>query len=208
VSYCGAVSEHYFTAEPASAEQRREITVRLAGRTVRVETAAGVFSADRIDPGTAVLLAHVAPPPPTGVLVDLGCGWGPLALELGLRSPDAVVLAVDVNERALDLVRRNAARLGVGNVEALQPEAAIARLADRQIDLLWSNPPIRIGKPALHRLLSSWLPRLGPSGRAELVVARNLGADSLQQWIPGLGLHCDRAASSRGFRVLRVQRSD
>ncbi len=201
--YCGVVSEHYFTAEPASAEQRREITVRLGDRTVRVETASGVFSADRLDPGTAVLLAHAAPPPPTGLLVDLGCGWGALALELALRSPAADVLAVDVNERALGLVRRNAARLGV-RVRTLRPEEALQGIG--AIDLIWSNPPIRIGKTDLHALLSTWLGRLAPTGRAELVVAKNLGADSLQRWITQeLGMACRRAASSRGFRILEVR---
>lgn len=202
------MSDHYFTAAPASADERREITVTLAGRRVRVETAAGVFSGERLDPGTAVLLEHVVPPPSTGVLVDVGCGWGPLALEMALRSPAAEVVAVDVNERALDLVRRNAARLGAGNLVALQPEAALTHLAGRGVDLLWSNPPIRIGKPALHALLEAWLGRLAPTGTAELVVARNLGADSLQHWLGSIpGLECRRVAASRGFRVLEVRRA-
>lgn len=197
------MTDHYFTAEPASPSERREIAVTLAGRRVQVVTAPGVFSADRLDPGTAVLLEHAADPPDSGLFVDVGCGWGAIALTLALRSPAAQVVAVDVNRRALDLTRRNAARLGV-DVVATTPDEAPAVLGGRPVDLIWSNPPIRVGKPELHALLRTWLGRLARSGRAELVVARNLGADSLQRWIATELMPCERTASSRGFRVLRA----
>ena len=114
--------EHYFTAEPASPAQQRTITVRLAGQTVEVRTAAGIFSPAGVDQGTSVLL-RLAPAPPTeGNLLDLGCGWGPIALTLALRSPEATVYALDVNERALDLLRTTAASLGLDRVQASQPD--------------------------------------------------------------------------------------
>jgi 16S rRNA G1207 methylase RsmC len=72
-------------------------------------------------------------------------------------------------------------------------------------DEIWSNPPIRIGKPALHELLLTWLPRLAPGGTARLVVARNLGADSLAAWLAGEGWTVTREGSAKGFRVLSVQ---
>ncbi|HZK04846.1 MAG TPA: methyltransferase [Actinomycetaceae bacterium] len=201
------MSDHYFAAEPASAEERREINLSLGGRRVTVETAAGVFSADRLDPGTAVLLGHVPPPPPYGTFVDLGCGWGPIALDLALQSPEGRVVAVDVNERARDLTARNAARLGLQNITVLEPADALSVLGPGSVDLLRSNPPIRIGKPALHELLATWFGRLAVDGRAELVVAKNLGSDSLQRWIGSeLGLTCERVASSKGFRVFGVTR--
>ena len=180
--------------------------VRLAGRDVEVETAPGVFSPGRIDLGTQVLLRSVPSPPATGELLDLGCGWGPLALTLGMLSPAARVWAVDVNERALDLVRRNAAGLGLTRVTAATPDAVPD---DVRFDAIWSNPPIRIGKDALHTLLATWLPRLADDATAHLVVQRNLGADSLQQWLaaqwPGM-LHVERLASAKGYRVLSVAR--
>nr|NLD39813.1 methyltransferase [Actinomycetales bacterium] len=198
--------DHYFAAEPAAADARREVTVRLAGRPVTVETASSVFSADRLDPGTAILLEHAAPPPPQGTFVDLGSGWGPIALTLAMRSPAARVLAVEVNARARDLTARNASRLGLA-VEVREPESALTAIPEGGVDLLWSNPPIRIGKEALHGLLATWLARLAPDGRAELVVAKNLGSDSLQRWIrEELGFVCERVASSRGYRILAVTR--
>lgn len=192
--------DHYFTARPASPDERRTLTVTLAGRDVTVETAPGVFSPGHVDLGTQVLLRAV--PDPRGAVLDVGCGWGPIALEAALRGADSVT-AVDVNERALDLLRRNAARLGV-EVTAVPPDQVPA---DATFDLIWSNPPIRIGKDALHALLAAWLPRLADGGEAYLVVQKNLGADSLARWIAAQGWGAvDKVGSSKGFRVLRISR--
>ena len=209
--------DHYFTAQPASAAERRTISVRLAGRDVEVEVASGVFSPGRLDLGTQVLLRTVPAlddvlsaredSAPAHVL-DLGCGWGPVALTMAMDAPDATVWAVDVNERALDLVRRNAERLGLANVRAVTPDDVPDDVA---LAALWSNPPIRVGKEALHAMLLHWLPRLAPGAVAHLVVQRNLGSDSLQRWLaehlqPLLpGASVERAASAKGFRVLEVR---
>ena len=194
--------EHYFTATPASPEERRTLTVDLAGRRVTITSAGGIFSPDRVDVGTAVLLAEVPDPPLTGSLLDLGCGWGPVALTLGMLSPAADVYAVDVNERALQLARDNAASLGLNRIQVFRPDQVPADVRFAQI---WSNPPIRVGKAVLHDLLRTWLPRLEPGGTAYLVVAKNLGSDSLQRWIAtDLGMPCERYVTSRGFRVLTV----
>lgn len=199
-------SEHYFSAQPATAEQRRTITVSLRGSEHQVETASGIFSPGGLDKGTAVLLDAVPAPSATGNLLDIGCGWGPIALSMAFASPGANVYGVDVNERSLQLTRDNAARHGLANVRAGQPETIDPALT---FDTIWSNPPIRIGKEALHELLETWLPRLAPDGRADLVVSKNLGADSLQKWIAGMlgdGFEVVRTGSSKGFRVLTIHR--
>lgn len=199
-------ADHYFSASPASPENLRRIRVNLAGADIEVVTAGGVFSPDHIDWGTAVLLANTPPPPPGGHLLDLGCGWGPIALSLAMESPHATVWAVDVNERALDLVRRNAQSLGLSNVTAARPADVPDEITFRTIR---SNPPIRVGKHELHGLLERWIPRLDERSDAWLVVQRNLGSDSLQRWLaayftPGYSVH--RTATGRGFRVLKVRR--
>jgi len=206
--------DHYFTAQPASAAERRTLSVRLAGRDVEVEVASGVFSPGRLDLGTQVLLRTVPPldevvaDGTVAHVLDLGCGWGPVALTMAMEAPDATVWAVDVNERALDLVRRNAERLGLPNVRAVGPDDVPTDVA---FAALWSNPPIRVGKDALHAMLLHWLPRLAPGAIAHLVVQRNLGSDSLQRWLaehlqPVLpGASVERAASAKGFRVLEVR---
>ncbi|MCK6212329.1 methyltransferase [Georgenia sp. EYE_87] len=200
-----SVPDHYFSAEPASPGELRPLTVRLRGREVTVQVAAGVFSGDRLDLGTRVLLDAVEDPPAAGTLVDVGCGWGPLTIAMAQASPGARVVAVDVNARARDLTARNARALGLDNVTVLPPEEVPALLPEG-IDEIWSNPPIRIGKGPLHELLREWLGRLRPDGRAQLVVQRNLGADSLHRWLAEeLGTDVVRTASAKGFRVLTVR---
>ncbi|NQD39871.1 methyltransferase [Glutamicibacter halophytocola] len=197
-------SDHYFTASPASADERRTIEVELNGTVRKVQTAAGIFSPSGLDKGTAVLLQHV--PAPRGRVLDIGCGWGPIALTAAERSPESTVHGVDVNERSIELTRLNAQHLGLGNVVVGTPDSVEPGL---QFDTIWSNPPIRIGKEALHELLMLWLPRLAAGGDAWLVVQKNLGSDSLQKWLAEQlpqDWSITREATAKAFRVLKVSR--
>lgn len=200
----GVTADHYFTADPSSDAGERTVEFTAAGRAYRLTAAGGVFSAGRLDPGTAVLLRK-APLPPAdaaGPLLDLGCGYGPIACVLATAAPVATVYAVDVNARALELARRNAASLGAGErVRAAPPGDVPDGVRFAQI---WSNPPIRVGKADLHGLLRDWLPRLAPGGVAWLVVARHLGGDSLHRWLIEQGWSTRRHASQKGYRVLQV----
>src|SRR5699024_8431356 len=168
------VSEHYFTESPSSEAKTRELRLELAGREVTVETVSGTFSPTRLDLGTSVLLRHL-PEPPAGDVLDLGCGWGPIALHTALEARDAggelPVWTLDVNSRSRETTAANARRLGLETVRTVTAEDIPAEV---QFAAIRSNPPIRIGKEALHELLETWLPRLAPDGRADLVVSKNL----------------------------------
>lgn len=191
---------HYFET-PVGDSRIRQVPATIWGRDYVFATSSGVFSGTRLDLGTSVLLREVAPPE-TGRLLDLGCGFGPIAVALADHSPGVTVDAIDVNDRALELTRRNASEHGVAaRVRVCRPEEVAKETV---YDEIWSNPPIRIGKDALHRLLLDWLPRLKPGGAAYLVVGKNLGADSLQRWLETQGYPCQRLASAKGFRVLRA----
>lgn len=197
-------SDHYFSATPASADERRTITVELNGQKYQVQTASGTFSPTGLDKGTAVLLEHV--PAPRGTVLDIGCGWGPIAMTAALQNPDSKVYGIEVNERSIDLARLNAQALGLENLSISDPDGIED---DLQFDTIWSNPPIRIGKDALHKLLLKWLPRLAPGGEAWMVVQKNLGSDSLQKWLVGqlpTDWSITRETSSKGFRILKVTR--
>ncbi|MFW6598813.1 class I SAM-dependent methyltransferase [Propionibacteriaceae bacterium Y2011] len=194
---------HYFTT-PTGPEQRRSVRATIWGRDYTFTTARGVFSTDGLDLGTQVLLRSVEPTPGAARLLDLGCGWGAIAVALAVEVPGATVDAVDVNDRALALTRDNAAAYGVDDrVRPALPDD----VPPGEFDEIWSNPPIRVGKEALHALLLQWLPRLRPGGRAHLVVGRHLGADSLQRWLTDQGHPTERTASAKGFRVLTTTRS-
>lgn len=197
--------EHYFTAEPTTPIERREVLFDVAGREFRLAAAGGVFSAGRLDPGTAVLLRKAPLPGPGdgGPMLDLGCGYGPIAVVLAAVSK-ATVYAVDVNRRALDLARDNAVAAGVGG--RIVPATPDEVPDDVRFAQIWSNPPIRVGKAELHAMLDRWLVRLAPGGVAWLVVARNLGGDSLHRWLVERSWTVDRHASQKGYRVLKVTR--
>ena len=191
--------EHYFTADPSVPFRREPFSCEVWGHRLDLVSGPGVYSRGRLDIGTAVLFRESAPPAP-GRILDLGCGYGVVGLAIARSVPDAMVTGVDVNERALLLANENAASLGVPDrFRAVLPDEVSD---DATYDEIWSNPPIRIGKAALHDLLLRWLPRLEPGGRAVMVVGRNLGADSLQRWLGDQGYPTTRLASAKGFRVL------
>ena len=195
------MSQQYFAGQPVAAHRPGSVHVILPGLHLRLRTDSGMFSPGRLDPGTRLLLDTVPAPPAEGNLLDLGCGYGPLALVLAARSPAATVWAVDVNARALALTAVNAELAGLPNVSCVTPDDASLPAGFATI---WSNPPIRIGKDALHGLLAGWLPRLTAGAAAYLVVQRNLGSDSLQRWISEAGWTAERIAAQAGYRVLRV----
>jgi 16S rRNA (guanine1207-N2)-methyltransferase len=196
-----ADEEHYFTADPSVPFTRKPVRTQVWGHDLDLESGSGVFAQGRVDLGTSVLFREAEPQAQDGPFLDLGCGYGVVAVALAVVRPQAEVWAVDVNERALLLTRENAAAAGA-RVHAVRPEEVPQDLRFTEI---WSNPPIRIGKQALHDLLLTWLPRLAPGGRAVLVVGRNLGADSLQRWLGEQGFPATRIASAKGFRVLEVR---
>ena len=197
------MDDHYFSADPSVAFKRQPVVADVWGQRLPLTSGSGVFAQGRLDIGTAVLFRETEPPR-AGSYLDLGCGYGVIGLALARSVPGATVRAVDVNERAVLLANENAAVLGVADrFAACTPDDVPTGEVYEEI---WSNPPIRIGKEALHALLLRWLPRLAPGGRAVLVVGKNLGADSLQRWLGEQGWPTERLASAKGFRVLEVRR--
>ena len=195
------VSDHYFSVDPSTPSDPKSFTFSYHGREISVTTDRGVFSYGSLDLGTRVLL-ETAPPPPDGTALDMGCGAGPIALALGMYDNARPIYAVDTNTRALSLTRDNAMRNAITGITACLPEEVPTGV---MFTTIWSNPPIRIGKEALHELLLAWLPRLNQSGEAWIVVQKNLGADSLQKWLTTIGFSADKIASKKGFRVFRVR---
>jgi len=197
----GDAPGQYFSPEPTVASAPREVSLHLPDLSLTLGTDRGVFAGGGVDPGTKILLLDAPPAPVAGDLLDLGCGYGPVALTLAVRSPAARVWAVDVNERARALCAANAEANGIANVTVAAPDEVppAVRFAG-----IWSNPPIRVGKTALHELLTRWLDRLAEDATAALVVQKHLGADSLARWLVEQGWPTTRVAARQGYRVLQV----
>ena len=200
-----APGSHYFDEEPTTESAPREVQLLLPDAQFALRTDRGVFGYDRIDSGTKLLLVRAPAPAPKGDLLDIGCGNGAIDLTMASRSPAATVWAVDVNERARDLCRGNAERNGLTNVRVCAPDDVPDTMLFATV---WSNPAIRIGKPALHAMLLRWFGRLAPQGSALLVVHKHLGSDSLQTWLGAQGYPTSRLASSAGYRILRSELAD
>ena len=192
---------HYFDEQPDAPSMPRDIELWLPDMSVTLTTDRGVFGYDQVDAGSKLLLLKAPAPPQEGNLLDLGCGVGTIALPMARRAPGATVWAVDVNGRARDLCSANAEANGVANIRVAAPDDVPT---DTEFDCIWSNPPIRIGKPALHDLLVTWLGRLSSTGYAVMVVHKHLGADSLQRWLTEQGYPTERLASSSGYRILQI----
>ena len=192
---------HYFDPAPVVESKPRKVHLHAGELSLELQADRGVFGSRGVDLGTLVLLREAPPPPSQGDILDLGAGYGPIAIALARWAPGARVWAVDVNQRALQLTRSNAVVAGVPNVTACSPGEVPD---DVRFDSIYSNPPVRVGKAALHELLLMWLPRLQPGSHAYFVVQRNLGADSLATWLATEGYLVNRLKSKKGYRILEV----
>ena len=195
--------EHYFRSEPTTKKIETEISFEVAGARFDMTAASGTFSSTKLDPGTKVLLSHTGLFPQNGNVLDLGCGWGPIGIVIASLFPETKVHAVDINERSVEQAQANADRIGVSNFKVHLAENLPVTM---KFGAIWSNPPIRIGKVALHELLKNYLPRLEDGGKAYLVVQKNLGADSLQRWLADQfpDHRVSRVGTAKTFRVIEI----
>ncbi len=201
------VTTHYFSdVEPADISELSLLSIESRGFDLQMWVGSKVFSSRRLDLGTAQLLKVAPTLPVSGRFLDLGCGWGPLAVSMALESPAATVWAVDVNPRALDMTKRNAAINGAKNVQTFLAEDALLQEDHLEFDVIWSNPPVRIGKEQTRVLLGKWLSFLTPTGTAYLVTSKNLGADSLINWLNSQGFQSQKIASKKGYRIIEVHK--
>ncbi|MDA7761547.1 class I SAM-dependent methyltransferase, partial [Aquiluna sp.] len=138
-----------------------------------------------------------------GNVLDLGCGWGPIGVTIACLSPETKVFSIDINKRSVDQTLANAKISDAKNLEAMLADELPKNL---RFTAIWSNPPIRIGKKALHALMHSYIPKLEPLGKAYFVVQKNLGSDSLQRWLeesfPDHQIR--RVGTEKSYRVLEV----
>lgn len=195
------MTQHYYTNDPVAAHDEAEFIARLRGREFRFRTDAAVFSRDRVDFGSQLLIETVELASDDAVL-DLGCGYGPLGVTAAAFVPKGRVYLVDVNQRAADLARRNLEENGLaqrGEVRVGDGTSPVAGIAFTKV---LCNPPVRAGKATVQRLMSEAHGALAPGGSLWVVIQNKQGAPSLRAYLEQLFGNCEDVARKAGYRIL------
>lgn len=198
------MSDHYYTNRPAAEHDRRTIEVELRGKKVRLVTDAGVFSKSGLDYGSRVLIDALEIPEKASVL-DVGCGYGPIGIAAGILGATSIVM-LDVNERAIELARENAAANGVPQAKAMQSDLLEA-VSQERFDVIITNPPIRAGKETVHRLFEQASECLKPGGSLWIVIQKKQGAPSAKAKLEELFERVDEVTKDKGYRIYKAVKS-
>lgn len=191
--------EHYYTADPSVPHDRKTVTLDLDGQTYSFTTDAGVFSRERIDYGSELLLR--ACPDPKGKLLDIGCGCGVLGLSMALRFPESCSPCMsDVNRRALDLARENAAHLSIA--ADIRESDGLAAWEGETFSAIITNPPIRTGKATYYPWFRQAYENLIPGGYFACVVRKSQGGPSVKKELVSIFGSCETLDKSDGYWIL------
>lgn len=191
------MTEQYFTSQPTSPQNLREVAVNYGGRLFHFQTDAGVFSRDELDPGSRLLL-DTCLPSLLGRVLDLGCGWGPVGTIIASLCQDCQVVMSDINQRAVALAKSNAKR---NNSPAVVQVSDGFNSLNGQFDWVLSNPPIRAGKQVIYQLFLDASRRLVPGGTLAVVIRKQQGALSAKEYLQTLFPQVTLAARKKGYHV-------
>jgi len=194
------LSDHYYTQRPNSQHDIKSIKYKFADYNFNFSTDAGVFSKDRIDPGTDLLLSNLKVNE-NDVFLDLGCGYGVVGVIVGSFRPQADIYMVDVNERACDLAKKNLKENGVENAKVFLSDGLEA-VKDVVFDVIATNPPIRAGKSVIYKMAENSYERLKPKGRYYAVIRTSQGADSMISFLKSLFENVEVVGRKSGYKVI------
>ncbi len=192
-------SDHYFSERPTSTGGRHVFTAELRGFEVTLATEAGVFSRERVDRGTRLLIKHMEVDP-TDRFLDLGCGYGAVGVIAAKLAREGHVTLVDINERAVELARENLRRNQITNAEALQGDG-FAPLGEHVFDVIALNPPIRAGFAVVHSLIEQARSHMAPAGRFYLVARTKQGVVRIAEKMRQVFGNAEEVAKGGGFRL-------
>ena len=196
--------DHYFTAEPTSKSDVREISVEMPEGKYVFCTDSGVFSRDGLDPGSRLLIESA--PALCGRVLDLGCGWGPVGVILARRNPQCRVVLSDVNQRAVETARGNLLRNGVQNAQCAVSDGLCG--LEGEFDHILLNPPIRAGKQVIYGLFAQAHNRLSAGGDLSIVIRKRQGADSAEKELLRLFGNAQTVARGGGYHIIRSVKGD
>ncbi|GGO08594.1 class I SAM-dependent methyltransferase [Saccharibacillus kuerlensis] len=199
------MSDHYYSNRPSAAHDRKTIEADLRGKKVHLVTDAGVFSKGGLDYGSRVLIDALDIPEGASVL-DVGCGYGPIGIAAGIMGASSITM-LDVNERAVELARENAAANGISNVKAAQSDLLQA-VAGERFDVIITNPPIRAGKETVHRLFEQASECLNPGGALWIVIQKKQGAPSAKAKLEMLFQYVEEVTKDKGYRIYKAVKGE
>lgn len=201
------MSDHYYTNQPSSKSEPQYFETTLIGTTFQFKTDSGVFSKDRIDYGSEVLINAVSEEDLTeGDLLDVGCGYGPIGLALAKQFKEKEVHMIDINERAVELAKENAETNDIRNV-SIQPSSLFEKVEKRDFSAVLSNPPIRAGKKTVHSILEEAYEYLKSEGKLFIVIQKKQGAPSAKKKMQEVFGNVTRIVLDKGYWVLMSEKS-
>ncbi|MCO4525346.1 16S RNA methylase RsmC [Streptococcus infantarius subsp. infantarius] len=192
----------YYAENPDSAHDIHELKVTLLGQSFTFLTDSGVFSKKMVDYGSQVLL-NTLDFEKGKILLDLGCGYGPLGISLA-KVQGVKPTMVDINNRAIDLAKRNAQKNGV---EADIFQSNIYEKVNGTFDYIISNPPIRAGKQVVHTIISESINYLKVGGNLTIVIQKKQGAPSAKAKMEEVFGNVEILKRDKGYYILRSEKT-
>ena len=194
---------HYYTNQPNSQSKERTFKYILKGIPFQFVSDNGVFSKHTIDFGSRLLIESYEVPTEfqNGKLLDVGCGYGPMGLAFAKVFPNMTVEMVDVNERAIELAKKNAKENQISNV-MIHESNIYESVSSNDYAVILSNPPIRAGKEVVHAILEGAFYRLITDGQLVIVIQKKQGAPSAQKKMQEVFGNVERIALDKGYWIL------
>lgn len=190
--------DHYYSENPTTEHRISQIEYSLGDIDLRFTTDSGVFSKDKVDYGTNVLLTSL--PPMEGKILDLGCGYGPIGITLARLNPNSEIVMIDINQRAVDLAKINIEQNGINNAWALQSNGF--ENLEETFNAIISNPPIRTGKKVIYSLFEESARHLENGGSIYLVIQKKQGAKSAMNKLNEIYGNCQVINKKGGYWIL------
>ncbi|MFP5115687.1 class I SAM-dependent methyltransferase [Bacillaceae bacterium C204] len=200
------MSEHYYSRTQKVESDPKFWDYTLKNNTFRFKTDNGVFSKREVDFGSRLLIESFEMPNAEGLLLDVGCGYGPIGLSLAKYYHDRMIHMVDVNGRAIELAKENAEINRIQNVKIYESDRLL-NVKENTFAAILTNPPIRAGKKTVHDIFEQSFEHLASEGELWVVIQKKQGAPSAIEKLNNLFNHVETIDKSKGYFVIKAKKS-
>lgn len=192
---------HYYTNNIDLKSQEIHIPFRYREHKLVFISDNGVFSKERVDYGSRVLLDAINITKQQKRLLDVGCGYGTLGISLKKEYPWLDIEMVDVNERAIHLANASIEYNDVSQIRAYK--SYIYENVEGLFDVIVSNPPIRAGKKVVFEILEKARDFLNDDGELIVVIQKKQGAPSAKKKMEEVFGNCEIIKRDKGYFILK-----